>query len=65
MLYKNLLFQLEETTSDSVKAAGRGIQKSFKSVDTEALPNPGRGVTGKSESNKVTLGGKKTYSKFQ
>ena len=52
------MLQVKETASETVKKAGKGIQKSFKSVETKSLPNPGRGVTGKSESDNVTFNGK-------
>ena len=38
------------------------MRNSFKSIETVSLPNPGRGVTGKSEKDNVALGGKKMNS---
>ena len=40
-----------------MKAAGKGIQKAFKSIETVALPNPGHGVTKQSVSDDVTFEG--------
>ena len=50
--------QLAGTTSKTVRAAGNGMQKAFRSIETVALPHPGRGVAGKSEKNNVSLGSK-------
>ena len=40
------------------------MQKAFRSIETVALPHPGRGVAGKSETNKVSLGGKLSVNFF-
>ena len=52
------MLQVRETDSETVKNAGKGIRKAFKSVETVSLPNPGRGVTMKSVSNNVTFNGR-------
>ena len=42
------MLQIATTKSLTVKKAGEGITKAFKSVDTVALPHPGKGVSRKS-----------------
>ena len=49
---------MEAATSQTVKRSITGILKAFTDVDVLALPNPGKGVTRKSEEDQVTFKGK-------
>ena len=48
---------MEAATSRTVKRSITGIRKAFTDVDVLALPNPGKGVTRKSEQDQVTFKG--------
>ena len=45
-----------------MKRSVKGILKAFTEVSVVALPNPGKGVTRKSEQDKVTFNGNYIYT---
>ena len=49
---------MKAATSETVKRSITGMLKAFTEVDVKALPNPGKGVTRRSEQDQVTFEGK-------